>query len=124
MKWKLIDRQTRLRIISTTIAIAGLSSAILVYFSAGQVPGNPFGYEPEDTKQYLHDMEVYGGKANVLAADFRHWFNGLWHGKSLAFTLAFIAVLLAAGLRIAAKPLPPLIDSEAGSKNKPGGADS
>jgi hypothetical protein len=121
MKSQRIDRSTALRIISATILIVGLGSAIVLYVKAGQTPGNPLGYDPEDTKQYLHDMELYGGKMNVLAADLRQWFAGLWHGKSLAFTVAFIAVLLAAGFRVAAIPLPPLAESDDGSDaSRPG----
>jgi hypothetical protein len=114
MNWKPLDRSTRLRLISAGILIMGLGSAIVLYLRAGQAPGNPLGYDPEDTKQYLHDMELYGGKMNVVAADMRQWFSGLWHGKHLAYTVAFLAVLLAAGFRVAAIPLPPLADGDAG----------
>ena len=31
---------------------------------------------------------------NVLADDFLRWFNGLWHGRSLALTVAFLSVLV------------------------------
>lgn len=114
MNWQRLDRSARLRILSATILIVGLASAIVLYVRAGQAPGNPLGYDPEDTKQYLHDMELFGGKMNVVAADIRQWFGGLWHGRRLAYTVAFLAVLLAAGFRVAAIPLPPLADGEAG----------
>jgi hypothetical protein len=113
MSWTRLDRSTRLRIISAAILIVGLGSAIVLYVQAGQAPGNPLGYDPEDTKRYLHDMELYGGKMNLVAADIRQWFSGLWHGTHLAYTVAFLAMLLAAGFRVAAIPLPPLDDGDA-----------
>jgi hypothetical protein len=91
----------RLKYITAAILVVGFGAAISVYFAASARPENPLGYEPLETKQYLHDLEVYGGKANVLAAEFREWFAGLWYGKHLAFTIAVITVLLVAAVRFA-----------------------
>jgi len=78
-----------------TIAIlsVGFAAAIVIYFTAAAPDENPLG-DPMQTKQYVHDLEVYGGKANVLAAQFREWFVGLWEGKNLAYTVAFSTVVL------------------------------
>jgi hypothetical protein len=89
----------RLKYLTTAILVAGFGTAITVYLTARDRPGNPLGYEPLETKQYIHDLELYGGKANVLAAEFRNWFAGLWHGRQLAFTIAVITVLLVAAVR-------------------------
>jgi hypothetical protein len=130
MKSNLTDRSTRLRVISFTILIVGLLSSIVIYSRASGGSENPSAYDPEDSKQSLRQMELYGGKANVFAYDVRQWLDGLWHGKSLAFTVGFIAVLLAAGFRLAAIPLPPLEDPEAGagagsvSDGEPGGRET
>jgi hypothetical protein len=126
MRWRLTDRSTRLRLISHAILVVGLLGAIVIYWNASQVPESPPGYTPEDSKQYLRQMELYGGKANVLAFELRQWIDSLWHGKRLAFTVGFVAVLLAAGFRVAAIPLPPLADSAtgAGSDPPPGGTDT
>jgi hypothetical protein len=65
-------------------------------------------YELEKTKLYRHDLEVYGGRANVLADDFREWFAGLWHGRTLAFTVAGLTVLAALAWRfVSASPAVP-----------------
>lgn len=116
-----MDRSTRLRIISAAILIVGLVGAVAIYFSASQAPANPLG-DPEDSKKYLREMELYGGKANLLAEEVREWLDGLWHGKRLAFTVAFLAALLAAGFRLAAIPLPPLDEADAADDGRPGGA--
>jgi len=39
---------------------------------------------PEDSKMYQRDLELYGGKAAVLADEFWRWFVTLWHGTRLA----------------------------------------
>ena len=107
------DRSARLRFASAAILIVGLVSAVVIYLRAGQIPGNPLGYDPEDTKAYMRQMELYGGTVNVLASDFRQWFTGLWQGRHLAFTVAVLAALVAGGVRLAAIQLPPLDDEDA-----------
>jgi hypothetical protein len=84
-----------LRFTAITILVIGLWSSVIIYLNAPPTPLNPLGYDPLDTKQYLRDLELYGGTMNVLATEFREWFDGLWHGKKLAFTLVFITVALA-----------------------------
>lgn len=104
MTWTPSERSARLRLISYAILIAGLISAFVIYWNAS--PELPPGYDPEDSKQYLRQMELYGGKANLLAYDLRQWFTGLWHGRSLAATVAVLSLLLAGGFRLAAIPVP------------------
>ena len=98
-----VDRAAarRLKYVTTAILVVGFGTAIAVYVAAGARPENPLGYEPLDTKKYLHDLELYGGTANVLAAEFREWFVGLWYGRNLAFTIAVITVLLVFAVRLA-----------------------
>src|SRR5262249_30024474 len=84
----------------------GFAAAIAVYVIAGTRPEDPLT-EQLTSKKYLHDLEVYGGKANVLAEEFREWFAGLWYGKSLAGTIAVLTVLTALVYRFFATPLPP-----------------
>ena len=89
-----------LKYLTTAILIVGFGTAVAVYFAARARPENPLGYEPLETKQYLHDLELYGGKANVLAAEFRDWFVGLWYGRRLAVTIAVITLVLVAAVRL------------------------
>jgi hypothetical protein len=94
-------------LIAAAILLAGLGSAVLIYLTADSYSERVLGYEmvggsvypitPQDSKKYRHDLEVYGGKANVLADEFISWFNGLWRGKSLAFTVACITVFVSFG---------------------------
>ena len=107
-------RRSRLRRLAAVILSVGLGSAVAVYFAAGPDSDNPLGYDPMQTKTYLHDLELYGGKANVLAAEFREWFTGLWMGRNLAFTIAVLTVLVFLAIRYvaAAGSLEPLDETE------------
>lgn len=91
-------------LLSAAVLLVGLISSVLIYQKADRDERATLGYEaadgsvypimPEDSKMYLRDMEQFGGKANVLADEIRRWFVGLWHGKSLAFTVACISIVL------------------------------
>lgn len=105
MKWKNFTLRTRLYTISAVLLVTGLGSAILIYLTADNEGNGVSGYEVvggkvypgmhEQSKRYIHDLEVYGGKAAVLADEFNRWFYGLWHGQTLAFTVAGLAIFLA-----------------------------
>ena len=101
-----MSADARSRTISRAILLAGFACSILIYFINAPTGDAP-GYVPEDSKQYLREMERIGGKANVLASEIRSWFDGLWHGRSLAFTVAVLTLLLALAYRVSTTPLPP-----------------
>ncbi len=101
MKWDLTTRKSRLYIIAFIILLVGLGSAAVIYLTAGNnsdvlgyemAGGNVYPVMPEDSKMYQHNLELYGGKVNVLANELMRWFVGLWHGKKLAFTVACISI--------------------------------
>ncbi|MGA2332062.1 MAG: hypothetical protein ABSG75_09900 [Syntrophales bacterium] len=116
-----------INLISAIILLVGLGTAIFIYQTADMDASGALGYQiiggaiypimPENTKIYKHDLEVYGGKAAVLADDFRRWFNGLWHGKSLAFTVAVITILVSFTGFFAARHLPSQSISDDGAEN-------
>jgi hypothetical protein len=54
---------------------------------------------------------------NVLADEFRRWFDGLWQGKSLAFTITFITIFISFGFFLVAYHLPPDLNSVQRSEN-------
>jgi len=101
------EEAAALRLKRWTIAILaiGLGSAIAIFVAASAPAENPLG-EQIQSKKYLHDLEVYGGKANVLAAEFREWFAGLFEGRTLAYTVAVGTLLLVWLVRFFGKPMP------------------
>ncbi len=97
MNWRGTPPQTRLRVVAVAVLIAGLVSAVWIYLAAQPPKPNPLGYEPEDSKQYLREVQMYGGTANLLATELREWIGSLWHGKRLAYTVAVLSALFASG---------------------------
>jgi hypothetical protein len=89
------------------ILATGFAGAVLIYFTAPAPAANALGYEFRDSKSYLRNMEMFGGKANLLSAEFREWLAGMFQGQSLAYTVAFLSVVLALGVWLFATPLPP-----------------
>jgi hypothetical protein len=130
MKWKIADHQTGLNIVSAIILLVGLSSAFLIYRTAENIPTNILGYEqgdeavypvmPDDSKKYLRDLELYGGKANVLMDQYRRWFVGLWRGKSLAFSITVITVCISLVIFYIANHFPSSFDSNSRDENDGG----
>ena len=92
----------RLQMIAVATLIVGLVTAIGIYVSAARSTDNMVDYEIEHSKQYQRMLELYGGKANVIAVEITQWFDSLWHGTRLAYTVACGSVLLAAGFWLAA----------------------
>ena len=113
--------EARFRASALAVLVIGLAFAAAIYLSAQPPPGNPLGYEPEDTKKYLRDLEFYGGKGNVVATEFREWLASLWHGKRLAYTVAAITVAAAGALMFLATHLPPDAEPDDIGKRTPGG---
>ena len=133
MKWKIADLHTCLNLINAIILLVSLGSAILIYRTAENDSNSVLGYEegdgsvypvrPEDSKKYLRDLELYGGKANVLADEFRRRVIGLWHGESLAFTVACITIFISFGFFFVANHLRSDLKSDARGKNNRIGTD-
>ena len=92
----------RLQMIAVAILIAGLITAIGIYVSTAGSTDDMVAYEIEHSKQYQRTLELYGGKANVVAVEITQWFDSLWHGTRLAYTVACATVLLAVGFWLAA----------------------
>jgi hypothetical protein len=84
----------QLRWLSYGIFTLGICSAIFLYVTTSPTPQNPLGYDPFDSKKYLRELEVYGGKINILAVQLRQWFESLWRGRNLAYTIAFFTIML------------------------------
>lgn len=128
MKSRLAGRNAHLYLTGAIILLVGLGGAALIYRMAADdssrvtgyeiIDGNAYPVAPENSKMYIHDLEVFGGKSAVLADEFRLWFAGLWQGRSLAFTIACCTVLISLGFFLAAARLPSDPASDAGDENK------
>lgn len=70
------------------------------------VDGVPRPIAPNESKAYMRDIQRYGGKMAVLFDDISRWWSGLWRGRSLALTVAFLTVVVSCGLFLVAVCLP------------------
>lgn len=86
----------RCYIITAAILSVGFGSAAIIYLTARETPDDPFA-EFEKSKKFAYELERMGGKAALAANDFNKWFAGLWEGESLAYTVAVITIIVAAG---------------------------
>jgi hypothetical protein len=84
-----------LRWLAYVIFTLGIFSAVYLYVTASPPPHHPLGYDPFASKKYVHELELYGGKITILAVEFRQWFERLWQGQYLSYTIACITVMLA-----------------------------
>jgi hypothetical protein len=83
--------------VTVLILLIGLGSSAVVYLTADKEPERDVFYDYQHSKKYKHELELYGGKANVIANDFAGWFGGLWQGRSLALTIAVLTIILSGG---------------------------
>lgn len=90
-------RLGRIRLLTAGILAAGLGAAAILYVRAARAAqAAPFDLEPQDSKSYLRQMEVVGGKANLVASDLRHGIAAAFQGTNLAWTLGILTLLTAA----------------------------
>jgi hypothetical protein len=91
---------------------AGMCAAAAIYFTAEDDPlagayqvvtvdGKAYPIAPGQSKVYVRQVQQFGGKAAVLFDEIDRWFIGLWRGRSLAITVGWISIFLAAALLLA-----------------------
>lgn len=93
----------------------GLCCALLIYLTAEDDPVSAVGYvvvdgvtypvAPGSSKMYVRELQRFGGKSAVLFDEFNRWFAGLWQGKSLAITVAWISIVVSLGVFLFARDL-------------------
>lgn len=108
MRLQLDEPRRRAYLIAAILLLVGLGIAVVIYLRAGSVPATLPEFSADYSKRYLRDLEMYGGAGNVLATELRVWFDSLWHGKRLAYTVAVITVLVSLGYVFFTVCLPPL----------------
>lgn len=107
MKEEMSARQKYLYIAAAIVLMVGLGSAAIIYLTASEPNGAELLAGIENSKRYIHNLEVYGGKMNVLMDQFMRWFDSLWHGKALAGSVAIITILFSLCLGLIAYNQPP-----------------
>ena len=107
--------QSRLYLAAVFVLAAGLAAAAAIYATAEDDAGAAMGYAVINgqvyaisgtTKAYTHELQRFGGKAALLFDDFNRWFAGLWHGRTLALTVAWLSIGASFVLYLVAGRLP------------------
>jgi hypothetical protein len=79
-------------VVAGVILLAGLGISVGIYLGTDSAPDDiPWELTPQ-SKKYTRALKLYGGTMNELLVELNDWFKGLWHGKSLAFTVAAISL--------------------------------
>ena len=88
-------RRTYPYVVAGAILLFGLGISVGIYVAADSGPDDlPWEFTPQ-SKKYARALKLYGGTMNELIVELNEWFKGLWHGKSLAFTVAVISLGIA-----------------------------
>lgn len=130
MKKKSIGLRTYLYLTSAAILLAGVVCAVLVYRAAMDEPTDEAGYQvvggfiypngTENSKKYIHDLQLYGGQAALLSDQFMRWFSGLWQGRSLAYTIVCISAFFSFVVFVVAQNTPSYLKSNFPRKENSG----
>lgn len=103
--------QVRLYVAGYAVLIAGTVASAWAYrVAVVDEMSDALMAQARNTRDYQGQMELIGGKANVLGSEITGWFVGLWHGRNLAYTLAvltIIAALMCFYIAFALPDLPP-----------------
>ena len=78
--------------ITLLLLALGWGSALGIFLTAEPESDDGLVSDFRSSKRFHRELQVIGGKGNVLAADFQDWFAGLWHGQELAGTVAVLTV--------------------------------
>jgi hypothetical protein len=76
------------------VLAAGLIAAAIIYASAARPDSAASPYAIADPR-YQIELQRIGGNAAVLMAQLHQWFDSLWHGTALAYTVAVLGAALA-----------------------------
>jgi|GEM_PF-1342532 len=86
--------QKRLYFTGAAILLAGFIAAALIYASAAPPDSAAAMYGIVDPR-YQIELQQIGGNAAVLMAQLHQWFDSLWHGVRLAYTVAVLGIAIA-----------------------------
>jgi hypothetical protein len=97
----------RLYQIAAIILLVGLTGSSLIYLYAEKREESTLITQFEHSKKYRHDLELTGGKGIVALSNFMKWFESLWEGETLAFTMAGLSIFSSLVVFLIAKTSPP-----------------
>ena len=98
-----MGRRARLQLGALAVLVLGLASALGMCLAADDATASAALAEMHGSKPYVHQLERFGGKAAVMFDQFNRWFAGLWEGRQLGVTVAWITIVVAAAMFLVAR---------------------
>lgn len=87
--------EARLYLAAALFLCAGIVGGIVIYALAPAPDTAAQFYGMANSPQYVQQLQQIGGTAEVALAGFHQWFDSLWHGKPLAYTVAVLCIAAA-----------------------------
>jgi uncharacterized membrane protein len=81
----------RIRLVGLTLLAGGLLASALIYVFAGTEPDAASALANARLSEF--NTARLGGMTTVYVARFNRWLATLWHGQSLAYTVATLSVV-------------------------------
>ncbi len=108
--------KTRLYQIAAIILLIGLVGSVGIYLYAEKNVESSMISQFENSKRYRHDLELTGGKGIVALSNVMKWFEGLWEGEDLAFTIAGLSIFSSLVVFLIARTSPPEVENHGPKK--------
>lgn len=86
--------QKRLYLAGVAALVIGVILAVIIYATTPPPDSAVSMYSIADPR-YQIELQRIGGNAAVLAAQIHQWFDSLWHGTALAWTVAVLGIACA-----------------------------
>jgi hypothetical protein len=86
--------QRRLYGAGVAVLLAALIAAAIIYATAAPPDSAISMYAVADPR-YQIELQRIGGNAAVLMAQLHQWFDSLWQGTALAYTVAALGIAIA-----------------------------
>jgi len=86
--------QKRFYLAGIAVFVAALIAAAIIYATTPPPDSAVALYSMTDP-HYQAELQQIGGNAAVLMAQFHQWFDGLWRGTALAYTVAVLGLAVA-----------------------------
>jgi hypothetical protein len=96
------------------VLVAGVVAAGAIYATTDDarpdgvteiIDGQVHVIDPQDDPRYQAQVERMGGSMGLRMVRFESWFDSLWRGRTLATTIAVLALVIAGALALVAREI-------------------
>jgi hypothetical protein len=115
MSSKQFNAQRTLRVASVGLLIAGVLAAVWIFVATANTDAlsdansaQARSIQFDQNRREMAEVERLGGKVSVMTVQFHQWFQSLWEGRRLGYTVLVLAVVIAWACRHVAE----LVDEE------------